>query len=139
MVAADKVVRQDVRELVPRIQGILRTVSPDLVPGILANILLYQSHAGERPPKPPLEAKDPPKGAVPGSVLLVALAIEGALTYDYESSTDQITWTFAGKSGKSRITVTGLTPAKQYWFRVTAFLRNGTTTQPIVCGPHIVR
>jgi hypothetical protein len=137
--AADKVVRQDVREIVPKVQGILRNVSPDLVPGILANILLYQSHIGERPPKAPFEAKDPPKGSPPGMVLLVALAIPGALTYDYEVSTDQITWTLGVKSGKSRVTLSGLIPAKQYWFRVSAFLRDGTTTQPIVSQPHIVR
>jgi len=138
MLAAERKVRQDVRELVPQVQGILRALPPDQVPAILANILLFQSHVGERPPKPPLAAKDP-KPALPGSVLLVALAIAGALTYDYECSTDQTTWTFGGKSGKAHFTVTGLTPGKQYWFRVTAFLRDGTTTQPIVCGPHIVR
>ena len=138
MLAADNVVRQDVREIVPKVQGILRKLPPALVPGILANILLFQSHVGERPPKVPLDAKDP-KPAVSGSVLLVALAIAGALTYGYEWSPDQSNWTMGGKSGKARFIIEGLTPGKQYWFRMTAFLRDGTTTQPVFAGPHIVR
>jgi len=139
MLAADRLVRQDVRELVPRIQGILRGVAPDLVPGILANILLFQSHVGTRQPKAPLAAVDPPKGTPPGAVLLIALAIAGALTYDYDWSTDQVNWTAGGRSAKARFIIEGLTPGKQYWFRVSAFLRDETTTTPIVCGPHIVR
>jgi hypothetical protein len=51
----------------------------------------------------------------------------------------QTNWTFGGKSGKSRLTITGLTPGKQYWFRVTAFLRDGTTRQHVTSEPFIVR
>ena len=138
MLAAEKVVRQDVREIVPMVQGILRNVPPDQVPAILANILMFQSHVGERPPKAPLAADDP-EGGRSGSVLLVALAILGALTYEYEWSANQVTWTVGRKSGKTRFILAGLTPGKQYWFRMTAFLRDGTTTQPVFAGPHIVR
>ena len=69
----------------------------------------------------------------------MALAILGALTYEYECSTDQVTWTLGGKSGKTRFILEGLTPGKQDRFRTTAFLRDGTTTQPVVAGPLIVR
>jgi hypothetical protein len=136
---ADTQVRQDVRELVPKVQGILRGLAPAEVPGILATLLLYQSHIGQRPPKAAIAAQDP-KGGASWSVLLVALAIAGALYYEYDWSTDQATWVAAGKSGKSRFLVQGLTPGKQYWFRVSAFLRDGTTTQPVVIAkPFIVR
>jgi hypothetical protein len=33
--------------------------------------------------------------------------------------------------GKTRLVITGLTPGKVYWFRVRAFLRSGTTTDPV--------
>jgi hypothetical protein len=106
---------------------------------ILSTILLFQSHIGERPPKAAIAAQDP-KGGASGSVLLVALAIASVLYYEYDWSTDQITWVAAGKSGKTRFLVQGLTPGKLYWFRVSAFLRDGTMTQPVVIAkPHMVR
>jgi hypothetical protein len=138
LVEADKTVRDDVKALVPGVQKILRGLPPDQVPGILAAILMYASHAGERPPKPPLAAKDV-KGAPPGTALLVALAVAGTLYYEYDWSADQTNWTFAGKSAKSRFTVAGLAPGKQYWFRVTAFLRDGTSQQHVTSTPFIVR
>jgi hypothetical protein len=138
LVEADKAVRDDVKALVPGVQKILRGLPPDAVPGILAAILMYASHVGERPPKPPLAAKDV-KGAAAGTALLVALAIASTLYYEYEWSLDQTTWTFAGKGGTTRFTITGLTPGKAYWFRVTAFLRDGTSQQHITGAPFIVR
>jgi hypothetical protein len=138
LVEADKTVRDDVKALVPCVQKILRGLPPDQVPGILAAILMYASHVGERPPKPPLAAKDV-KGAPTGTALLVALAIAGTLYYEYDWSTDQTTWTPAGKSGKTRFTIAGLAAGKQYWFRVTAFLRDGTSQQHVTGTPFIVR
>ncbi len=130
--------RQDIHDITRSVTKILRALSPDQVPPILAAILLYESKLGQRPPKPPLEAQDP-KAGPSGTVLLVALAVAGALYYEYDWSTDQINWTLGGRLGQTRFTIAGLTPAKQYWFRVTAFMRDGTPVQPVVIGPHIVR
>jgi hypothetical protein len=138
LVEADKTVRDDIKALVPGVQKTLRGLPPDQVPGILAAILMHASHVGERPPKPPLAAKDV-KGAPAGTALLVALAIAGTLYYEYDWSADQTTWTPAGKSGKARFTVAGLASGKQYWFRVTAFLRDGTSQQHVTGAPFIVR
>jgi hypothetical protein len=41
--------------------------------------------------------------------------------------------------GKARFTVAGLAPGKPSWFRVTAFLRDGTSQQHVTGAPLIVR
>jgi hypothetical protein len=33
--------------------------------------------------------------------------------------------------GQTRAAISGLTPGKLYWFRARAFLRDGTTTDPV--------
>jgi hypothetical protein len=105
-------------------QSVLRTLPVEATPPILVNLMLYKSNAGAHKPKPPLAAK---QGTPSGTVKLVALAILDALTYGFEWSTDQVNWS-TQTTGKTRLTVAGLTPGKTYWFRVRAFLRDGTTT-----------
>ena len=105
-------------------QKALRTLPVEQVPPILANVLLYESQTGRRKPKPPLAAKH---GATSGNAIVTALAILSALTYGFEWSVDQVTWS-SMTSGKTRVTIGGLTPGKTYWFRVRAFLRDGTMT-----------
>ena len=105
----------------------LRGLPPEEIPPILAAVLLYKSGTGTHKPKPPILAKH---GPTSGTVLVIALAIVGALTYTFEWSLDQTNWSPL-QSGKTRVTISGLTPGKLYWFRVRAFLRDGTTTDPV--------
>jgi hypothetical protein len=106
------------------VQVCLRKIPIEETPPILASVKMFRSRAGTHKPKPPLRATH---GPTSGSVILVALAIVHALTYDWEWSIDQQTWQ-STTTGKTRATVFGLTPGKLYWFRVRAFLRDGTTT-----------
>jgi hypothetical protein len=108
-------------------QKVLRTVPVEQVPPILAAVLLYQSQKGRKNPKPPIAARHT---ATSGSVLVTALAIQHALNYVFEWSLDQAVWS-SMTWGKTRLVITGLTPGKVYWFRVRAFLRSGTTTDPV--------
>ncbi len=108
-------------------QKVLRALPVEQVPPILANVLLYASKQGKKPPKPPIQAQ---RAATSGSAVVILLAVAQALTYTYEWSVDQVTWQ-SMTWGHTRVTIPGLTPGKLYWFRARAFLRNGTTTNPV--------
>ncbi len=108
-------------------QKALRALPVDQVPPILASVMLYESQSGRRGPKPPIEAK---RAKATGSAIVILLAVARSLTYTYEWSLDQVTWQ-SMTSGKTRVTIPGLTPGKLYWFRARAFLRDGTTTDPV--------
>jgi hypothetical protein len=127
--AAAKKVRGLWGLLVPYVESVLRTQNAADVPTILASCLMYVSNIGNRNPKAPLAAEHT---GTSGSVKLIALAIADALTYDWQWSLDQQNWS-TSRSGESQTVISGLIPGKQYWFRVTAFLRGNTTTDPI--GP----
>jgi len=111
-------------ELAKYAQTVLRTLPVEDTLPILANVLLYKSNAGAHHPKPPLAAKH---GATSGNVVVAALAIPRALTYTFEWSLDQQAWSTT-TLGQARVTITGLMSGKVYWFRVRAFLQDGTTT-----------
>jgi len=108
-------------------QKVLRALPVEQVPPILANVLLYASQTGKKPPKPPIQAK---RATTSGSALVILLAVANRLTYTYEWSVDQVTWQ-SMTAGPTRVTIAGLLPGKLYWFRARAFLRNGTTTDPV--------
>jgi hypothetical protein len=110
------------------VEGVLRQGPLTAAPQILADVLMYQSQQGTHKPKEPLAAKQ----LASGSVRLMALAILGALTYDFEWSLDQINWSTTTTGGTKAI-LTGLTPGKLYYFRVRAFLR--ADTQSAYVGP----
>lgn len=114
-------------QLTKYVQAQLRSLPVAEVPPILANILMYASKTGTRPPKPPLDVKE---GPTSGTAKAIALAVFHALTYTWEWSLDQQTWS-STTSGKSFVLLTGLTPGKTYYLRVKAFLRDGTTTDYI--------
>jgi hypothetical protein len=134
MLDAAETVRQDMRELKPLVQGILRKLPPDQVPAILAAILMHQSKIGTRHPQPPLKFDQGPSG----SALLRAAKILLALVYDWEMNLDGTTFTLFGKTHKPHVTITGLTPGKQYWFRVSAFTRDDITTPYVTIGPFMM-
>ncbi len=133
--AAQKV-RQDFRQLREYVQGVLQAMPPEQAAPILAEILLYESRVGIRPPKPPLAIK---QGTQSGSVILEALRVLGALTYQWESSSDQVNWSVFGRTGQAHVTIPGLTPGKVYYFRVSAFMRNATSTEYVYAGPFMVK
>jgi hypothetical protein len=108
-------------------QKVLRSLPVEQVPPVLATVLLYQSQQGKKGPKPPIAARH---AATSGSVLVTVLAIAHALSYAFEWSADQTTWS-SMTWPRTRVTISGLTPGKVYWFRVQAFLRSGTTTDPV--------
>jgi hypothetical protein len=134
MLAAAETVKQDMRQLKPLVQGVLRTLPPDQVPAILATILMSQSKVGTRHPQPPLKFGQGPSG----NALLQALKILDALVYEWEVSGDGTTWSVFGRTSKPHVTITGLAPGKPYWFRVSAFKRDDTTTPHVTIGPFIV-
>jgi hypothetical protein len=135
VVAADAKVREDFRQLKAYVQGVLQGLPPEEVAPVLASILMFESKVGTKKPKPPLGVQ---QGAS-GSVILDALAVPGALIYEWEQGLDQASFTPAGRTGQARLAVAGLTPGKQYWFRFSAFLRDGTTTDHVVAGPFMVK
>jgi hypothetical protein len=134
MLVAAETVRQDIRVLKPLVQGILRKLSPDQVPAILSTILMAESKVGTRHPQPPLKLTQGPSGGG----RLEAQRILLALVYFFEVSADGTTFTLSGKSAKRQFAITGLAPGKPYWFRVSAFLRDDTTSPYVVIGPIIV-
>jgi hypothetical protein len=129
---AAKAAAQTVRNLwgllVKYVESVRRAVPIAAVPAILASVLMYVSQQGTHKPKQPLAVRQ----MASGTVTLIALAILSALTYDWEWSVDQATWT-ATTTGVTRATLTGLAPGKTYYFRVRALLRDGTKTDYV--GP----
>jgi hypothetical protein len=115
-------------------QKVLRAVPVEQVPPILASVMLYASQKGKKAPKPPIQAK---RAATSGSAIVILLAVAHALTYTYEWSLDQVTWQSL-TAGQTRVTILGLVPGKPYWFRARAFLRDGTTTDPVGLASLIV-
>jgi hypothetical protein len=124
VVAADKV-RQDFVLLGKYAESVVRAGPVEDAPAIISNVLMYESNAGQRPPKQELQAK--PSG-MSGVVLLIALAVESAMTYYWQFSLDQVSWSDGPQTAKARVTIAGLTSAKMYYFRFRAFKRDGTTT-----------
>lgn len=70
--------------------------------------------------KPELGAKNT---GIPGSVLLLALALRKRGTYYFEFSLDQKTWTSAPDSLKASVKITGLQPLQTYYFRFRRLTR----------------
>jgi hypothetical protein len=131
--AAAKVVREDWQLLARYLQGYLRRGNVGDATAIATSVLMRLSNVGKRPPKPPL-AVGP---GTSGTALAVALAVLGAILYQFEWSSDQTTWS-TGTSHKARLLIGGLTPGKKYWFRVKAFLRDDTWTDYIATVDMIV-
>src|SRR5262249_40862896 len=86
-------------------------------------------------PKPPIAAK---RGLVPGTASLYAKAVKGALIYQWQMSGDQKSWTDLPWSKKATTTVSGLTPATAYYFRVRILPAAGTSDWT-ACITHIAQ
>ncbi len=125
IVAAVAKVRQDFSQITPYVEGALLALPIEQVPAILAEVLLYVSNIGKRPPKPPLAAK---RGTLSGVILLVALAMARVTAYFWEVSVDGLTWSVGVETSQARASLSGLTPGKVYYFRVRGLQRSGTLT-----------
>jgi hypothetical protein len=64
-------------------------------------------------------------GTVPGSVKLLAKAVDKRASYEWQYSTDQKTWTNAPSSLQAKTTITGLTSGTTYYFRFRGVTKAG--------------
>jgi hypothetical protein len=73
-------------------------------------------------PKAPVKVE---AGAVPGSVKLVAKAVDHRASYEWQFSTDQKTWTNAPTTLQAKTVITGLTSGTVTYFRVRGVTKAG--------------
>ena len=109
------------------VERTLRKGASNEVQGVLANLGLSESRVGMRSPKPELEVRE---GATSTIALLIALAVDKAVSYTWEYSSDKLTWTISGQTGQADTMISGLTPGKVYYFRFRVLLRDRTVTDP---------
>jgi hypothetical protein len=64
-------------------------------------------------------------GTVPGSVKLLAKAVDKRASYEWQYSLDQKTWTNAPSSLQAKTTITGLTSSTTYYFRFRGVTKAG--------------
>jgi hypothetical protein len=124
---AEAKVRQTFEMLGKYVQSILRASPIEDVPALIASVLMYASNVGQRPPKQELEVK---RGTMSGMVRLIALAVASAVSYHWEFSLDQLSWSPGGPTAQADTRITGLTPGKMYYFRFHVFTRENVTTEP---------
>jgi hypothetical protein len=127
LVSAADQVRSDFNILAKYAEGIIRTLPSADASAIIASLLLQESKVGQRPPKAELAAG---AGPTSGIVVLAALAVLNAVSYYWEISSDQTTWTETARSAQAHARISGLTPGKLYYFRFCCLLRDGTMTDP---------
>ena len=92
--------------------------------------------AGMRVRKPRTWINMPTKarqGDTSGRVALYAKALPRPVSYRWQMSTDQQTWTDLPETFMTKLIVNGLTPATMYWFR----LRTVTKVGPSEWSPPI--
>jgi hypothetical protein len=134
--AAAKDVRHNYGLLAGYVGSVARTMPPAQGAALIEAVLMYVSAVGKRAPKGPLSVKE---GPTAGVVLFIAAAIPDAVQYTYEVSVDNVTWTMGVQSARTRASLSGLVVGKLYYFRMVAFLRDGTTTNPTPTVPFTVR
>jgi hypothetical protein len=109
------------------VESVVATMPHDAGVALIATVLMFVSTTGKHQPKAELTVK---MGSISGLVLLLARAVPGAVSYGWEFSLDQVTWSPGGTTAQAHTTISGLTPGKVYYFRFHAFLRDNTTTNP---------
>lgn len=133
--AADKV-RRTFTMLGKFTESVVHAGPVEEASSLISSVHMYESNVGARPPKPALALQD----VLPsGSVRIDALALEGAASYYWEVSVDQVTWTEFARSAQAHATATGLTPGKVYYFRFRALLRREGMTDYSQVVNHLVR
>ncbi len=106
-------------------ENALRSVPIADVPAILAQIQIMASGAGyNRPPKPPIKAKQ----LASGIVRIDVLALAAVVAYFYEYSVDQTTWLPGIQTGRTDGTIAGLKPGMLYYFRFRCLKTDDTYT-----------
>ena len=114
----------------------LRAVPIEQVPAILAQIQMVASGTGHnRPPKPPIAAKQ----LASGIVRIDVLALLAVVAYFYEYSVDQTNWLPGIQTGRTDGTITGLKPGTLYYFRFRCLKTDDTYTDYSSVVPFLVR
>ncbi|MEP7169705.1 MAG: hypothetical protein ABI855_10080 [Bacteroidota bacterium] len=75
--------------------------------------------------KPPLAAR---QGSIGGSIDLIAKSAGKRVSYEWQSSSDTITWTDLPVTLQAKTKVTGLTSGTRIYFRFRAILKDGVTS-----------
>jgi hypothetical protein len=108
-------------------ENALRTVPIADIPAILAQIQIMASGTGHnRPPKPPIKAKQ----LTSGIVRIDVLALLAVVAYFYEYSVDQTNWLPGIQTGRTDGTISGLKPGTLYYFRFKCLKTDDTYTDP---------
>lgn len=124
--AADKV-RHLFNRLAMYVESVVRASPAEDAHAIITSVLLHESNAGKRPPKPALEAR---QGQGSGAAELIALAVALGVTYFWEYSADRETWTALQPTPRARTSLSGLTPGKVYYFRFHVLMQDGSMGDP---------
>jgi hypothetical protein len=74
------------------------------------------------PSKPLVEAR---QGPVSGRAVLIAKWAGDRAMYEWRFSTDQVTWTLAPQTMRSRAIISGLVPVTRYYFQLRVTTKDG--------------
>jgi hypothetical protein len=120
--AAEKRVKADLRKLAYYVQLVLETLPPGTDPEKAVSSAFMRLRRRSQRNRPHLAVTP---GLLSGSVRLVARRVAKALSYYWEYSLDQTTWTSAPETAQMSTEITGLTPGKVYSFRFRTLGRKG--------------
>ncbi len=112
--------KSDLDHLLPYVQGIADS-SPANAEAIIQSSGLSVRKVTLHP-KNDLKAE---AGSVSGSVKLLAKAIAARAAYEWQSSTDQKTWTVAPSTLQAKTIIFGLTTGTAYFFRCRGVVKAG--------------
>ena len=130
-----KLVKRDVDHLVDEVQRVADTLPVEEAKVFIIQMALFVSEVGHRGPKAEIAVDD---GENSGSVVVTAGSLGKYVTYYFEYSLDQATWTRAPDTHHTKIEITGLTPGKLYYFRFRALVGE-TMRDPSQVVYHMVR
>lgn len=113
-------VRNDMRQLKEYVQAVADAAGADAA-AVIESAGMTVSKRPERA-KAPFGAR---KGAIPGRVRLDVKAVKGRVTYYWQMSKDQVTWTTLPDTQYATTTIDGLTPGVVYFFRFRTLTKEG--------------
>jgi hypothetical protein len=116
-----EVVKGDLENLRSYVQTVADAANPTNAAAIIESSGM-NLRAVTLPDKSALKVR---QGLVSGAVLLMAKAAGRRATYTWQYSSDQKTWTTLPQTLEAKTSLSGLTSATTYYFRVQALLRTG--------------
>ena len=114
------VLRTDLEHLMANVQQVA-----DLNPANAQSLIESAGFSIRKTTLHPKSAIKIEAGAVPGSVKLLAKAVDKRASYEWQYSTDQKTWTNAPASLQAKTVITGLTSGTTYYFRFRGVTKTG--------------